>query len=387
MVVHAYYPLGETRVEREALALLDHDFKVDVICLQRQDEKAVEVVDGINVYRLPVRRRRGSGLIKQFWEYLSFFVIVFFHLSKIHLQERYDVIQVHNLPDFLVLSALVTKFTGAKIVLDLHDLMPEFYSERSSWSMQSLPVRIVRLQERAACAFADHIITVTNTWRKALIKRGQPSNKLSVVMNLADNRFFYFKGTRKSNQSDRFNLIYHGIMGRRHGLDLALLAINNVRKHNPKVHLTLHGGGEEKQKLEDMVAELGLEEHVTFSSNFVPTNLLVELIRLADVGIVPYRNDVFTGGILPTKLMEYAALGIPTIVARTSCISKYFDENMVAYFEPGNVDELADNILKLSVEKNQLIVLANNIKIFNERYNWKDHQEKYVQIIQDLVGN
>ena len=63
MVVHAYYPVGETRVEREALALVDRGYQVDVICLRAKGEPAQETIDGINVFRLPVGRHKGSGLI------------------------------------------------------------------------------------------------------------------------------------------------------------------------------------------------------------------------------------------------------------------------------------------------------------------------------------
>ncbi len=127
MVVHAYYPLGEIRVEREALVLKDHGLHVDVNCLKGPRRPAIGLVDGIPVYRLPVRRRRGSGFIIQLLEYLTFLVLSSFHLSRLHLQNRYDVVQVHNLPDFLVFVALIPKLTGAKIVLDLHDLMPESF--------------------------------------------------------------------------------------------------------------------------------------------------------------------------------------------------------------------------------------------------------------------
>ena len=386
MVVHAYYPLGETRVEREAFALLANGFNVDVICLKGAEEPAVELVDGVKVYRLPIGRRRGRGVITQFLEYLTFFVLSFVRLSKLYLRDRYEVIQVHNLPDFLVFAALIPKLSGAKIILDLHDLMPEFYSEKFQKPAESVAVRLIGLQERAACAFADKVITVTEIWRQALIKRGLPAGKVFVVMNLADTRYFHQNGTGMPTDNNRFDLIYHGIMGRRHGLDLALRAIDKVRKKEPNIHMTLHGGGEFRHRLEEMVTELGLENHVSFSRNFVPTFQLVELIKSADLGIVPYRNDVFTGGILPTKLMEYAALGIAAIAARTFCISEYFDETMVEFFEPGDVDELADKILLLSREPGKLLELAHNIDQFNEQYNWNEQSEKYVQFVIDLKG-
>lgn len=387
MVVHAYYPLGETRVERQASALVARGFEVEVISLKGSGEPSTELVDGVTVHRLPVRRNRGSGFVAQFIEYLLFFTLSTFKLSVLHLRRRFDVVQVHNLPDFLVFAALVPKLTGAKIVLDLHDLMPEFYAERIGRSMESLPVRFMRLQERVACAFADKVITVTEIWRQALVKRGIPAEKVFVVMNLADPQFFYQNGVRKPPADGKFNLIYHGIMGRRHGLDLALMALDKLRDSSPSIHLTLHGGGEFGSRLEEMVAEMGLQEQVTFSRDFMPTAQLADLIRSADLGIVPYRDDTFTGGILPTKLLEYAALGLPAIAARTSCMVAYFDESMVAFFDPGDADQLADQILRLSHERVTLDKFAENITAFNRRYNWGEHSQAYVRCIQELGGD
>ena len=191
MVVHAYYPLMETRVEREALALRDHGIEVDVICLRYDQEEPTSLEEGVRVYRLPVKRHRGKGMLVQLLEYLTFFALAFLRLTFLHVRKRYDVVQVHNLPDFLVFAALIPKLTGAKIILDLHDLMPEFYAERTQQPMTSLGVRVIQWQERVSCRFADHVITVTQLWRRFLIERGQPPEKVAVVMNVGDDRAFH----------------------------------------------------------------------------------------------------------------------------------------------------------------------------------------------------
>ena len=190
MVVHAYYPLGETRVEREALALRDRGVEVDVVCLQKPGEPREEVVDGVTVHRVPVSRRKESGVLTQSLEYLEFFVLALKRVTALHLRRQYAVVQAHNLPDFLVFTALVPRLMGARVILDLHDLMPEFYMERFGREMNSPQVRLVRAQEWISCKFADHIITVTDQWRQALVNRGQPHQKIQVVMNVADERAF-----------------------------------------------------------------------------------------------------------------------------------------------------------------------------------------------------
>ena len=386
MVVHAHYPLGETRVEREALALVDHGYEVDILCLQSKGKPSVEVEQGVRIYRLPVKRRKTSGPAAQLLEYLAFFVLAFAKLIVLHRQRRYAVVQVHNLPDFLVFAALIPKLTGARLILDLHDLMPEFYAARFRKDLTSWPVRLIRWQEQLSCRFADHVITVTKLWRETLIQRGLPAEKVTVVMNVADNRIFFHDSTAEqpARDNNHFHLLYHGNLTQRYGIDLAIQAVNLVRQEIPGICLTIHGGGDYLDALIKLTDELGLREHVSFSTRFVPTSELPQLIKQADVCVVPYQRDVFTEGILPTKLMEYAALGKPAIAARTPAIATYFDETMVQFFTPGDVQDLARCIRTLYLDRGRLEQLTQGIEKFTQRYNWSVQSAEYVRLVERL---
>ena len=386
MVVHAYYPLSETRVEREAQALIKHGYEVDVICLRDEGEPGIETEAGVNIYRLPVKRHKGRGLVVQLLEYLAFFVLVLAKLVILHRRRRYGIVQVHNLPDFLVFAALGPKLGGAKLILDLHDLMPEFYAARFNRSLTSWPVRLVLWQEQLSCRFADQVITVSEHWRETLIRRGVPAQKCGVVMNVADESIFHgpeARGSRSPNGS-KFRLIYHGTLVQRYGLDLAIQAVDRVRQDIPDIHLTLLGKGEYVDTLIRMVQELHLNNHVAIYNEMRPAQELPEIIRAADLGIVPYRNDAFTDGLLPTKLMEYAALGLPAIAARTTAIETYFGNTMVELFEPGNVDDLAGRIRNLYQSPKRLAELAQGSRKFNERYNWTKIGAEYVALVEHL---
>src|SRR5690606_37395788 len=153
-----------------------------------------------------------QGLAIQMMEYLSFFMLVFLRLLVLYPRRKYQTLQVHNLPDFLVFSTILQKLAGAKIILDLHDLMPEFFAGSYNRSMDSLPVRLLILQERLSCWYADRVITVTETWRQTLIERGVPADKAFVVMNLAEESIFRAEGLGEyaPNGKNGFRLIYHG---------------------------------------------------------------------------------------------------------------------------------------------------------------------------------
>jgi glycosyltransferase involved in cell wall biosynthesis len=383
MVVHAYYPARETRVLREAAALVERGVEVDVLCLREGDEPSRLVHEGVKVIRLPVGRRPSRGFALQLLEYLAFFVLASAHLTVRHLRQRYDTVQVHNLPDFLVFAALVPKLMGTTVLLDLHDLMPEFFAAKTDAALHHPFVRLLALQEQLACRFADHVITVTDDWRDTLVERGVPREKVSVVMNVADGRVFH-RGTPPAEggvDQVGLNLIYHGTFTLRYGVDLILAAVDLLRDDLPGLRLTLQGSGEALPALLAQQEHLDLGEHVRISTDVVDTAALAAMIRAADVGIVPNRRNLFTDGILPTKLMEYVAMGTPVIAARTPAIERYFDDDMVQFFEPGNAEDLAKAIRMLAADPARRMALAESADAFNRKYDWETTAAAYAELI------
>ena len=395
MVVHAYYPLGETRVEREAMALIERGYEVDVLCLRDEGDSEYEVIDGVHVYHLPVRRDRARGPVFQLLEYLAFFLMVVLKLFSLQGQRGYGSVQCHNLPDFLIFAAFWSKLRGARLILDLHDLMPEFYAARFGGRMDSWPVRLVKLQERLSCRFADGVITVTDLWRQTLIERGVPAGKITVVMNVPDATYFHRQApTATAAGQKSFELIYHGTLTARYGVDLIIQALAIIDPsvpdasvldgRAPDVRLTILGDGDHRQELLAMVAELDLEDKVTFSDGFVGTAELPDLIRRAAAGVVPNQDDVFTGTLLPTKLLEYVALGLPIIAARTAAISTYFDDSMIEFFDPGDAADLARHIGHLSRCAARRQELVDNTEAFYRQHSWSEVAQTYAGLVDEL---
>jgi len=387
MVVHAYYPLGEIRVQREARALIDAGFEVDVICLRRSGEPPRAAEHNVQIYRLPVIRHKRHGILVQLLEYLAFFLLATWQLLTLHLQRPYTTIQVHNLPDFLVFSALIPRQLGARVILDLHDLMPEFYAARFGGDLNSWPVRLVRLQEQMACRFAHHVITVTETWRQTLIERGVPADKCSVVMNLPDPRVFQVEQggpSRPRPSNGLVKLFYHGNVTHRYGLDILVSAFEQAHRQLPHIRLTVHGRGDYQRELELLIEKRGLSQTVALDTELLPLEQVVSLAKSADLAIVPYRHDIFTDGILPTKLMEYAALGVPTIATDSTAIRAYFDREMVHFVPADDVAALAEAIIKLVTDPEQMKRLSENIRRFNQLYNWRDGAQAYIRLLESL---
>lgn len=381
MIVHSYYPHDETRVERQAQLLVKSGYRVDVICLRNGSEPRSIQAAGVTVHRLPLQRDKARGAFGQLLEYLLFLILAGLQVTRLHLRDRFKVVQVHNLPDLLVFAALVPRMTGSRVILDLHDLMPEFYCARFKTTMDSLPVRLVLWQERWACRFAHHVITVTELWRQTLIARGVPPEKVSVVMNVADTRYFHPAPRQESNP---LRLIYHGTLTPRYGIDLVLHALAALRAELPDLRMTIRGRGEYASTLRALIYTLELQDRVALETDFVSSEALAELVRGHDIGIVPYRRDIFTDGILPTKLMEYMALGMPALVARTPCIAQYVDDSQVEFFESENINDLARHLKILCTDIARRHTLAQNTNRFNQKYNWSSQGANYLELVAQL---
>src|SRR5437867_4471753 len=328
MVVFNEYSC-DPRVRREAEALVERGDTVDCICLDKtRTLRAVKLFAISGKYR-GIKR---TGLLAS---YLRFFCFAFLRLSVLHLRRPYDIVQVHTGPDFLVFTTLVPKLLGAKIILDVHDLMPEMYMAKFGVDYRNWMVRFIIWIERRSVAFADKTIAVHEPHLDILAKHGNPREKFSVLLNVPDHRIF---SRRLSFNSKRkpFRLIYHGTIpdNDRAGLEVALRALARIRNDIPCLEFQIIGGGGGMDRLHRLAAELNLTSCVQFIAP-VPVEQLPEILLKASVGIVPYSPDDFTYYVLPTKLLEYAALGIPAIVSRLPAIEAYFDEGMVGYFELG----------------------------------------------------
>jgi len=387
MIVHAYYPIGETRVEREALALVEAGFEVDVLSLSHREDPKFETVEGVNVYRLPVTRNKHGGMVSQLFEYLRFFFLVFFKLVVLYPRRKYRTIQAHNLPDFLIFSAIIPKLFGTRLILDIHDLMPEFFAMKTNKPMNSFLVRLVIIQEQLSCWFANHVVTVTDLWRVRLINRGVQASKVGVVMNVADDRHFYPRSTGSENgrSKDQFRLIYHGTFKEHYGMKELIQAIGMAREQVPGLHLTLQGAGEYYGEMTRLVEELGLQNQVTINNFALPVYDLPALINQADMGVVPNRNDLFSGDLLPTKMLEYIALGKPVIAAKTRVISHYFDDSIVQFFQPEDPASLSERIVYAYQHWDEILEQKNNFHQFTDRYNWEVVSGKYVELVSNLA--
>lgn len=385
MVAYTQYTT-DTRVRREAEALAARGDEVKVISLREDGRPGSWELNGVRVYALPLGRYRGSNAGLYLVEYLKFFFTASWLLTSAHLKKRYHVVQVHTMPDFMVFVAVLPRLLGAKVVLDVHDLMPELYQSKFGLPKTHWLIRFVVWVERISIRFADTAIAVHQPHLDLLVSRGNPKGKLAVLLNVPDPKIFTKRAAAVSTNGRGLKMIYHGTLARRHGLDIALRAMALLRGRLAGLQLHIIGDGDDLPRLMELIRSLQLTDCVTLSGGMRPMEELVPKILDADIGIVPILYDEFTRWMLPVKLLEYVGLGKPVICTRTETIEAYFDSSMVQYSKPASVSDFADQVAFLYQHPERREELRINSDRFNQEHDWDRQKQSYYDLIDDLLG-
>jgi glycosyltransferase involved in cell wall biosynthesis len=383
MLAYTFYH-SDPRVRREAEALAGRGDRVDFICVRDTKHASETSLQGVNLYPLKVSRYQGGSTFRYLIIYVSFLIRSAVLLTRLYLKNRYDIVHVHTMPDFLVFAALIPKCLGAKVILDVHDLMPELYTCKFG-KADNLLVKLITWIERRSIAFAHRAIAVSVPHRNALVEHGNRLDHFSVVLNVPDPRIFSEVLELPSRNEGPFRLVYHGTVARRHGLEIALRAVASLRGLIPRLEFLVIGHGDDIERIKRVAQELKLDGCVRFQGR-VPVDELPQYLRQADLGVIPLLYDEFTRYMLPLKLLEYVHLGIPAVVTRTETIQTYFDDTMVRYIASGNVEQLAAAILELYHNPGDRAALVENANKFNERYNWSAQKEELFRIVDTLTG-
>jgi glycosyltransferase involved in cell wall biosynthesis len=346
VLLFSYYP-SDPRPRRAAEALVNEGVQVELICLKASgDQPTRETFKGVDILRLPFKRRRG-GPSAYLMQYSAFILSTFFLLAFRSLRRRFALVHVHNMPDLLVFSALVPKLIGAKVVLDLHDPMPELMTTIFGFEPTSFAVRLLKRLERWSIAFADVVFTVNLACKKIFASRSCLADKIHVVMNSPDEEIFAFRSavSPPMERTTPFVMMYHGSILERNGLDVAVMALAIVRQRIPGAELRVYG--ESTPFLEvvmETVRKNGLEDSVRYFGG-KGLEEIVAAIDGCDVGVIPNRRAIFTEINTPTRIFEYLSRGKPVITGRAPGVQDYFAEDALFFFELGDAADLARSIV------------------------------------------
>lgn len=390
MVAYTEYST-DARVRREAEAVAElPDFKVRVLCLKEGQQAHTWEKNKVTVEELAQEKYSGVNQFRYILSYIRFMTLTFLRLTALFLQRELNVVHIHNMPDFLVLSALIPRLFGAKLVLDIHDTMPETYeatfSSRNLRLLRPVLRRLLALEETFSSLLAHRVICVNEPQRRTVVGRGVPQTKTFVSMNVPDPTVFgdscelHFTDPRPGS----FRLVYHGTIASRLNIDLAVRAVAELRDKVPGLELNIIGDGSGVKELQAVSESFGLQGVIRFHGK-KSLEEIVTLLKGMHLGVVPNDRNPATELMLPVKMMECMALGVPVIVPKLFTIKWYFPEAAVTYFEPGDFKSLALGILDLYMNPEKRERKAKAAREVLRQYGWENHKTGLLGLYQELV--
>ena len=387
ILLQNHYDL-DIRVRRKAEALVAAGYSVDVLALRSNPQQKTYTLAGVNVFTVSLGKKRGS-LARYTLEYVAFFLWCFARLTVRMPQRRYAFIDVNTLPDFLVFASILAKWMGAKVILDMHEITPEFYISKYGIEENSWLIRLLKYQEKISFEFADHVITINEPIQDLLVGRGLPREKSTVVTNSADEGRFDLPSrppsAANSATPEAFVMMYHGTLTKLYGLDIAIEAFALAHKEMPGAEMWILGSGPEKVNLEDLARERGMASKVKLVGQVAPSEI-PGWLRRCDIGILPIRRDVFLEFASPNKLPEFIVMGKAVIVSRLKAIRHYFSDDALAYFEPNDPADLAKQMVRVFRDPGLRAQLSARAKEEYAPIRWDVMKQRYLRLIESSIG-
>jgi glycosyltransferase involved in cell wall biosynthesis len=303
-------------------------------------------------------------------------------VSARHLRKRYDLLHIHSIPDFVVFTGLLPKLMGAKIILDIHDILPELYESKFGVSRDSMGFKTMLFLEKISTAFADHVIIANHIWQDRLVKRCLSGEKCTVLLNYPDEAIF--RPIPRDRKTDEFIMLYPGTLNQHQGLDIAIRAFALIKDKAPHAVFHIHGEGRTQDSLVELVGELNLQDRVLFKP-MLPIREIAKVMANADLAVVPKKSDSFGNEAFSTKILEFMSVGIPVTVSNTKIDQYYFNDSVVQFFNGGDPEDLARSMLLLINDPQRRESMSKNALQFVKAYNWNANKGTYLQLVDSLV--
>lgn len=363
---------------------------VDVFCIKEGEQPRYEDINNINCIRVPITFKPTDSGVKQLIKFNLYTFYALTRLLKAQIRKRYSIIHVHNPPDFIILAALPFKILfGSKIILDLHDMLPEIVASEFELDEDHLIIKITKLIERMAVGFSDAVICTNNYDKEIVMSRNSiRPEKIFVMYNSPDMNILTIEQSEKEDYGleGKFVIIFEGWLLERRGVQTVIEAIEKVRDRIPAAFIIL-GDGPYLSALKDVVQRKNLTNDVIFKG-WVDFKTLSEYLSIADVCIIPFLDTEVNRRGVPNKLFEYIVHGKPVLSSNLKGIASTFNDKEITFFEPGNADDLADRILWCynNPELLKTKVAAAKHRYFAE-YTWEKMEEELYRCYENLTGS
>jgi glycosyltransferase involved in cell wall biosynthesis len=389
MFLENRYPL-DTRVRNEAETLTKAGYRITVIALRGKSESKKEVVNGVTVYRIPeinlfskshkdnpsaleMAIYRIKAIVGYIYEYFYFTIFSFWISLYVLFKDGFDSIHCHNPPDTLFLSGIFYRIIGKKFVFDHHDLSPELYLSRFEIKKEDFLYKILLFTEKLNLKFANVVIATNESYRDIDVKRGKiDKDKVFIVRNGPNlERVYLVPPDEELRKKGKIILGYLGTMGPQDGVDYLLRSLQYLVYEIGRTdfYCVIIGQGDSLEDLKTMARDLKLNDFVWFTG-WIPHEDMLRYLSTVDICLDPNPSNPLNDVSTWIKVMEYMALGKPTISFSLK-ETRFTARDAAYYVSPNKVDEYARGILELMNNKNMRDEMGKvGKKRIQEDLNW-----------------
>lgn len=374
----------DSRIQRQARALAERGDEVDLVCVGEREE--LRVGEGtIRVHPVAVEKASG-GAGSYLRDYGGFLARALWRLSALDAERRFDLVEIHNMPDLLTLAALRPRLRGVPVILNMHDTFPELFVSKFGRTPDGLFERLLKYEERFSAMLTTGVIVVTDQARLRLESRGVGVGRTTVVMNSPDEGIFGPPREPVSWPTDGpLRVLYHGGLAPRFGVETLLRAFARLRERFPRLEVRVCGSGEDRDRLAALAAEID-PARIDISRDPVPFERIPGELAASHIGVVPTLHDHFTELLLPVKLLEYVHMGLPVVASRLPGISSYFGEQDLATFVPGDAADLAGALETLCADPGSARERAASATRRLSEIAWTSQRARYLSLVDELTA-
>jgi glycosyltransferase involved in cell wall biosynthesis len=395
----------DSRIQRQARALAERGDEVDLVCVGEREE--LRVGDGVIRVHPVATEKAAGGASAYLRDYGRFLARALWRLTALDMRRRFDLVEVHNMPDLLTAAALGPRLRGTPVILNMHDTFPELFATKYGRPEGDRLEALLEVEERLSAMLASRVVTVTDQARLRVEGRGVGVGRTTVVMNSPDERVFGpARAPVQWPAEGPLRVLYHGGLAPRFGVQTLIEAWRHLsergpsgqpsnghsalgaaggRSSAPRLHLRVCGSGEDRDRLAALAAEID-PERIDVAPRPVPFERIPAELEAAHIGVVPTLHDRFTELLLPVKLLEYVHMGLPVVSSRLPGISGYFSERELHEFTPGDPVDLARAIESVCANPHAARERAARATQKLAGIAWERQRARYLALVDELTG-
>lgn len=326
-------------------------------------------IDGMKVYNIPAPRKERSAILST----IKFNIRLFYRVLVII--ENCDMIFLHNTisaPVILLLAKLYRK----KFILDVTDLHAEYLKVGNINMLERFAKPYLLWMEYLMINMADKVIAVTETMKQRMVSMGVRADKISVIYDGAQ----LDKFSTVKEDTEYKNVIHLGSVDKQHGVELFIESIPLVLKEYSNVKFYIIGGGRELPNIINKAKELKVENACIFT-DYVPHEEAKKYLNKASIGIIPRPDSLPNHMVVTLKLLEYWASGTAVVASRLKGVEEIArDKDNIMFFKPGDKHDLAEKVVHLLKNPDDIRRLHDNCLETVKKYSW----DKIIPQIADL---